>query len=163
MEWNELTVEELRSNVPRAANRKSPGPDKVPNIWIKQFTSLHQFIASALSEVLKDPEHTPEWLVEDSTILLLKKVETWIPKKYRPIACLPTTFKNLTSIITDKLYNHLEKQNIMAIEQRGGKKDCYGCKDQLMINNAIEGRRKRTYQQPGLTTRRRLKVYHIPG
>ena len=31
----------------------------------------------------------------------------------------------------------MEKQNIMAIEQRGSKKDCYGCKDQLMINNAI--------------------------
>ena len=25
----------------------------------------------------------------------------------------------------------------MTLEQRGGKKDCYGCKDQLMINNAI--------------------------
>ena len=25
----------------------------------------------------------------------------------------------------------------MTPEQRGGKKDCYGCKDQLMINNAI--------------------------
>ena len=25
----------------------------------------------------------------------------------------------------------------MAIEQRDGKKDCYGCKDQLMINNSI--------------------------
>ena len=26
---------------------------------------------------------------------------------------------------------------IMTPEQRGGKKDCYGCKDQLMINNVI--------------------------
>ena len=25
----------------------------------------------------------------------------------------------------------------MILEQRGGKKDCYGCKDQVMINNAI--------------------------
>ncbi len=25
----------------------------------------------------------------------------------------------------------------MTKEQRSGKKDCYGCKDQLMINNAI--------------------------
>ena len=37
----------------------------------------------------------------------------------------------------DRLYNHLEKESIMTPEQRGGKKDCYGCKDQLMINNAI--------------------------
>ena len=30
-----------------------------------------------------------------------------------------------------RLYNHLEKEAIMTPEQRGGKKDCYGCKDQL--------------------------------
>ena len=69
-------VEELRSNVTRAAKMKPPGPDKAPNFWIKQFTSLHQSIISAYSEVLKNSEHTPEWLVEDSTILLPKKVET---------------------------------------------------------------------------------------
>ena len=45
--------------------------------------------------------------------------------------------KILTSVITDKLYSHLEKEAIMTPEQRGGKKDCYGCRDQLMINNAI--------------------------
>ena len=32
----------------------------------------------------------------------------------------------------------------MIPEQRGGKKDCYGCNDQLMINNAIlENSKKR--------------------
>ena len=86
---------------------------------------------------MQDPSLTPEWLVERTTNLLPKKEETWIPKNYRPIACLPTTFKILTSVITDRLYNHLEKVSIMTPEQRGGKKNCYGCKDQLMINNVI--------------------------
>ena len=45
----------------------------------------------------------------------------WIPKNYRPIACLPTTLKILTSVITDSLYSHLEKEAIMTPEQRGGK------------------------------------------
>ena len=45
--------------------------------------------------------------------------------------------RSLTSVITDRLYNHLEKEAIMTPEQRGGKKDCYGCRDHLMINNAI--------------------------
>ena len=57
---------------------------------------------------------------------------------------MPTTFKILTSVITDRLYSHLEKEAIMTPEQRGGKKDCYGCNDQLMINNAIlENSKKR--------------------
>ena len=94
-------------------------------------------MAEAYSEIVKDPKQTPDWLVEGPTNLLPKKEETWIPKNYRPIACLPTIFKILTSVITDRLYSHLEKEAIMTPEQRGGKKDCCGCKDQLMINNAI--------------------------
>ena len=94
-------------------------------------------MAEANSEIIKDPKQTPDWLVERATNLLSKKEETWNSKNYRPIACLPTTFKILTSVIPDRLYSNLEKEAIMTPEQRGGKKDCYGCKDQLMINNAI--------------------------
>ena len=121
----------------RAANWKSPGPDRLPNFWIKQFKSLHNSMAEAYSEIIKDPKQTPDWLVEGATNLLPKKEETSIPKNYRPTACLPTTFKILTSVITDRLYSHLEREAIMTPEQRGGKKDSYGCKDQLMINNSI--------------------------
>ena len=85
-------------------------------------------MTEAYSEIVKDPKQTPDWLVEGTTNLLPKKEETWIPKNYRPLACLPTTFRILTSVITDRLYIHLEKEAIMTPEQRGGKKDCYGCK-----------------------------------
>ena len=137
MEWKDLRVEELRVNMTRAANWKSLGPDRLHNFWIKQFKSLHKPIAEAYSEIIKVPKQTPDWLVEGATNLLPKKEQTCIPKNYRPIACLPTTFKILTSVITDRLYSHLEKEAIMTPEQGGGKKDCYGCKDQLIINNAL--------------------------
>ena len=42
VEWKDLTVEELRVNMARAANWKSPGPDRLPNFCIKQFKSLHK-------------------------------------------------------------------------------------------------------------------------
>ena len=122
-------MDKLKSSVMRCANLKSSGPDKLPNLWIKQFTSLHKSMSRAYSHVLANLDQTPDWLVEGSTILLPKKVDTWIPKKYRPLAFLPTTFKILMSIITDRLYNHLEQQSIMAQEKRGGKKDCYELKD----------------------------------
>ena len=137
MEWKDLTVEELRVNMTRAANWKSPGTDRLPNFWIKQFKNLHKPMTEAYSEIIKDSKQAPDWLVEGATNLLPKMEETWIPKNYRPIACLPITFKNLTSVITDRLYSHLEKEAIMTPEQREGNKDCYGCKDQLMINNPI--------------------------
>ena len=137
MEWKALTVEEPRVNMARAANWKSPGHNTLSNFWIKQFKSLCKPMAEAYSEIIKDPKQTLDWLVEGAINLLPKKEETQIPKNYRPIACLPTTFKDLTSVIKDRLYSHLEKEAIMTPEQRGGKKDCYGCKDQLMIDNAI--------------------------
>ena len=42
MGWKDLTVEELRFNMIRAANWKSPGPDRLPNFWIKQFKHIQK-------------------------------------------------------------------------------------------------------------------------
>ena len=97
---NTSQFEELRDKMTRVANWKYPGPDRLPNFWIKQFKSLHKSMAEAYSDIVENPKQTPDWLVEGATNLLPKKEETWIPKNYRPIACLPTTFKILTSVIT---------------------------------------------------------------
>ena len=138
MEWKDLTVEELRVNMARAANWKSPGPDRLPNFWIKQFKSLHKLMAEAYSENIKDPKQTPDWLVKGPTNLLPKKEENMDHQELHVISMSANHLhKILTSVITDRLYCHLEKEAIMTPEQRGGKKDCHGCMDQLIINNAI--------------------------
>ena len=116
MEWKDFTAEELRVNITRATNWKSPGPDKLLNFLTNQFTNLHTPMAKAYSQIMQDPSLTPEWLVEGTTNLLPKKEETWIPKNYRPIACLPTTFKILTSVITDRLYNQLYVLELVTSE-----------------------------------------------
>ena len=161
MEWKDLTVEELRVNMTIAANWKSP---ELLNFWIKQFKSLHKPMAEFL-EIIKDLKQTPDWLVQEATNLLPKKEETLIPKNYRPIACLPTTFKILTSVITDRLYSHLEKEAIMTPEQRGGKKDSYGCKDQLMINECIleNCKKRKNLSTAWVDYKKPLTVYPIPG
>ncbi len=50
-------------------------------------------------------------------MLLPMRDERWIPKNYRPIACLPTIFNVLTSIIIDRLYKHLEDQDILESKE----------------------------------------------
>ena len=45
----------------------------------------------------------------------------WIPKNYKPIACLLTTLK-VTSIITDRLCKYLENESVMTSEQREERK-----------------------------------------
>ena len=106
-------------------------------------------MTEAYSVIIQDPKQTPDWLIHRTTNLLPKKEETWIPKNYWPITCLPTTFKILTSVVTHRLYNHMEKESIMTPEQRQGKREFYGCKGQLMINNAIlENCKKRKKNLP---------------
>ena len=47
IEWEELAIDQLRISVRRAANWKSPGPDKLPVLLLKQFTSLQNHMANA--------------------------------------------------------------------------------------------------------------------
>ena len=68
--------------------------------------------------------------------LLPKTEETQNPKNYRPITCLSTMYKIVTSIITKRTYSLLNKNNLLPAEQRTCKKGSYGCKDQLLINRA---------------------------
>ena len=50
---------------------------------------------------------------------------------------LPTTYKILTSIITERVYKHLDENDLLPKEQKGCRRGSYGCKDQLLINKAI--------------------------
>ena len=46
-------------------------------------------------------------------------------------------YKILTSILTERMYKHLEQNNLLPVEQKGCKRGSYGCKDQLLINKAV--------------------------
>ena len=69
--------------------------------------------------------------------ILAKSNDTKDPKNYRPITCLPTTYKLLTSVLTDRAYSHLEQNDLFALQHRGCRHGSYDCKDQLMINKMI--------------------------
>ena len=56
---------------------------------------------------------------------------------FRPITCLPLIWKLLTGILAEELYEHLEKTNLLAREQKRCKKGSRGTKDQLLIDKMI--------------------------
>ena len=56
---------------------------------------------------------------------------------YRPIACLNLLWKLLTAIISDKLYIHLETQDLLPEEQKSCRRRSRGTKDQLLIDKAV--------------------------
>ena len=66
-------------------------------------------------------------------MLLPQNDERMNPKNYRPIALQNIMLKLCTSCINQMLQNHCEMNNIVTAEQAGGKKDVWGCFEQLLI------------------------------
>ena len=123
-------------------------------------------MAKAYTNITENRAEMLEWLTDSLTILLLKTGETKNPKNYRPITRIPTMYKVLTSILANRTYTFLSAHQLLPSEQKGCKRESYGCKDQLLANKMILEdcrTRKKTCLQTGLTTRRLLTVYHIPG
>ena len=136
-QWEAIDTTETTEAINRTQNWKAPGIDQLTNFWIKKITSVHSDLATVYNDIVENPEKAPKWLTTGITSLLPKTKETRNPKNYRPITCLPTTYKILTSIITRRLYSFLEENNLLPVEQKGCRKGSYGCKDQLLINKAI--------------------------
>ena len=58
--------------------------------------------------------------------ILAKSNDTKDPKNYRPIICLSTTYKLLTSVLTDRKYLHLEQKDLFPLEHKGCRRGSYG-------------------------------------
>ena len=136
-EWENITAEEIERSLRKSHKWKSLGVDQIPNFWLHTLSSAHAKLASNLNSIMKEPNLTPKWLCHGATYLLAKSSETENPKNYRPITCLSTSYKLLTSILTDRTYMHMDEQNIFHNEQTGCRRGSYRCKDQLLINKMI--------------------------
>lgn len=59
------------------------------------------------------------------------------PEKLQAITCLRTMYKILTSIIIERIYNFLLKNNLLLAGQKECKRGSYRCKHQLIIIKTI--------------------------
>ena len=137
MGMQEITAKEVTESLKNTVNWKSPGVDGIQNFWLKKFTSLHGKLAFAYNQIIDNPDLAPLWLTEGVTYLLPKNEDTHLPKNYRPITCLPTTYKNMTSIVSNRIYDFLSSNNVMPAEQKGCVRGSYGCKDHLLLSKAV--------------------------
>ncbi len=132
-----IGLQEVKDGVRRMSSWKAPGPDGIRGFWFKQFPSVHQAIAEGLQTCMDDG-NVPDWMVKGRTVLIQKdKAKGTVASNYRPIACLPLMWKLLTGIFADKIYDHLKDNNLLPDEQKGGRKESRGTKDQLMIDKAV--------------------------
>ena len=117
-EWCEITLEDLKHALKKSSKWKSPGKDKIPNFWLSAFHETHTRLTQLYNLIITDPKQIPQWLVNSITYLLPKSDDTNNPKNYRPITCLTTTYKILTSILTEHTYSFLIDSNLFPDEQK---------------------------------------------
>ena len=119
------------------SNWKSPRLDYTQGFWLRRFNSFKQTITDILNNELQSSS-IPGWMMEGRTVLIQKKpTKVNTDGKYRPIECLNLLGKLLTGSITDKLYEHLEIQNLLPKERKGCRRRSSGTKDQLLIDKSV--------------------------
>jgi hypothetical protein len=73
------------------------------------------------------------------------------PTNNRPISCLPTLYKLLTSILAEKINDHMITNKVLADEQNRCWKGAQGCKEMLVIDSVVaqQVRKKKQNISPG--------------
>ena len=56
---------------------------------------------------------------------------------YKPISCLPLMRKLMTGMLAERMYSHLERENVLPSEQKGCCKGSHRTKDQLLIDKMV--------------------------
>ena len=133
-----ITTEMIKDLVKKIPNWKSPGPDGVQGDWLKKLTALHEHIAKQIDNIISSIEDIPKWMTLGKTALCQKD-----PSKgnavdnYRPVSCLPLMWKLMTGTIAESIYNFLDVNDKLSVEQKGCKKENRVTKDQLLIDKTI--------------------------
>jgi len=71
------------------------------------------------------------------TILIANHENNERPKNYRPITCLPTIHKTITSIISIRKQKYIGDRHLIPKEQKGCCRGSKERKNQLLISKAI--------------------------
>lgn len=79
----------------------------------------------------------PDYITTGITHMIYKKGDPTLLSNYRPITCLNTFYKILTSLLTKSLWKHINQNNIIPWEQKGCSKGTYGSKEQLIIDSIL--------------------------
>ena len=111
--------------------------DGIHGFWFKKFTPIHDRLALEMNRYLQR-EHVPELMTKGKTKLIQKDPSKGTgPNNYRPITCLPMTWKILTAQIREEIYYSLTSCRLFPKEQKGWRKGSRGTEELLYIDQHI--------------------------
>ncbi|XP_045510128.1 uncharacterized protein LOC123705416 [Colias croceus] len=137
-----VTRDDISAAVRKCPNWKTPGVDGLQTYWLKGFNACHATLARQFGEAI---EHRllPNFLTTGVTYLAPKSNRSADPSQYRPITCLPTIYKALTSVLAAKIAKHIDGNRILADTQNGCRAGGRGTKELLLIDTVIGQQVKR--------------------
>ncbi|XP_075975709.1 uncharacterized protein LOC142976307 [Anticarsia gemmatalis] len=119
-------------------NWKSPGSDNIHSYWYKKFTTVQPYLHNFINTFIQNPNTMPSYLTLGKTFMIPKDLDDLSnPAKYRPITCLQTLYKIITSCVSEVIYQHIDSNNILAEQQKGCRRFSQGCKEQLIIDSVV--------------------------
>ena len=86
----------------------------------------------------------------DDTISNRENIDGSLSKR-RPISCLALMWKLMIGTIAGSIYNFLDMNDKLPVEQKGCRKKSRGTKDQLLIDKTILRDCKKRYTNPRMT------------
>lgn len=131
-----ITDEQWRELIKKLKAWKAAGPDGVRNVWFKRVPSLAKALREVVCSICNGRTHISEAMCEGRTVMIPKKARAKSPSECRPIACLNTIYKALTTILATELMEHMTTHEILPQDQRALRKT-QGTFDLLKRDEAV--------------------------
>ena len=124
---------EKRKQCRKMPNWKASWRNAVQGYWIKNLSSLHEWVSSQINIILMGEDDLSEWMKHDHTVLCQRDpLKGNTADNYWPITCLPLMWRLLTGEIAEEMYNYLEREKTLPEEEKGCKRGSHGTKDQVL-------------------------------
>ena len=122
--------------IKKKKNCTSPGPDRIVNFWLKKLPCIIEVCVKLYFNTINILQSIEPWICQGRVALIPKEGE-WSASNQRPITCLNTLYKWLTSILLIFHNKHVNKYQLLQIDQRGSKQGCAGTVNNLLIDDSV--------------------------
>ncbi|CAD5229719.1 unnamed protein product [Bursaphelenchus xylophilus] len=132
--WWKMALSKCKPN-------KAAGPDGLPGCVWKCLPNASNWLCTWLIKKLACSRiDTPRWLSEGRVVLLMKKGDPNDPANYRPIACLNTCYKLMTSVIERAIREQVTAcPTLIPSEQVANRKGVWGCTHASIVDRLVTG------------------------
>ena len=114
-----IAIEEIVEAIKSCANNKGSGPDEIVYEMLKHLPMSAIHIISNLFNKCLKLSHIPNNWNQSTLFPIFKKGNPKMLSNYRPICLLPALYKVFSKILTKRLSNFVENNNLLHGEQSG--------------------------------------------